>query len=139
MTIDEFKDYYATTMMIYQCIEHDIKLIYSYMRAGDINDNFDGVEKNTLGSMIAILERLDHSEGEPFISRGDYKFLKKICDKRNYWAHQAFADFVYVDNYAFSKEYKKVCDSILRDYQEVKRASDILQDMRIEFCKRHKR
>ena len=48
MTIDEFKDYYATTMMNYQCMEHDIKLIYAFMCEGDIDDNFDDVEKNTL-------------------------------------------------------------------------------------------
>ena len=139
MTIDEFKNYYATTMMNYQCIEHDIKLIYAFMCEGDIDDNFDDVEKNTLGSMITILEKLDYSDNKPFISRDDYKFLKRICDKRNYYAHQVFMDFIYIKDYYYSKEYRDICNSIIKDCEEVKRASNILQDMRIEFCEKHRR
>lgn len=138
-TFDEFKNYYALTMFYYQCIEHDVKLIYAFMRKGDINDNFDDVEKNTLGSMIVILEKLDYSDDKPYISRGDYKFLKAICDRRNYWAHQAFIDFAYIKDFTYSKEYKRVCDSLIKDYKEVKRASGILEKMRIEFCDKHAR
>ena len=125
--------------MYYQCMERDIKLIYAFMCAGDINDNFGDVEKNTLGSMVARLEELDYSDNRPFISRDDYKFLKNISSKRNYWAHQAFADFVYIKDFYYSKEYKKICDSIVKDCEEVKRASDILEKMRIEFCEKHRR
>ncbi len=139
MDLNEFKYYYATTMMYYQCMERDIKLIYAFMCAGDINDNFGDVEKNTLGSMVARLEELDYSDNRPFISRDDYKFLKNISSKRNYWAHQAFADFVYIKDFYYSKEYKKICDSIVKDCEEVKRASDILEKMRIEFCEKHRR
>ena len=137
MNFDEFKDYYSLTMFYYQCIEHDIKLIYAFMCSGDINDNFGNVEKNTLGSMIVALEKLDYSDNKPYISRDDYKFLKNICDRRNYWAHQAFIDFVYVKNFTYSGEYRKVCDSLAKDYEEVKRASGILEKMRIEFCEKH--
>lgn len=139
MDLNEFNYYYATTMMYYQCMERDIKLIYAFMCAGDINDNFGDVEKNTLGSMVARLEELDYSDNRPFISRDDYKFLKNISSKRNYWAHQAFADFVYIKDFYYSKEYKKICDSIVKDCEEVKRASDILEKMRIEFCEKHRR
>lgn len=139
MTFSQFEERYAETMMNYQCIEHDIKLIYSFMLKGDIDDNFGDIERNTLGSMITILEKLDYSDNKPFISRDDYKFLKKICDKRNYWAHQAFVDFIYVKNFLHSREYENVCNSLKEDCEEVKRASDILQDMRIEFCEKHQR
>ena len=139
MNFDEFKDYYALTMMYYQCIEHDIKLIYAFVLKGDINNNYDDIEKNTLGSMITILENLDYSDDKPFISRDDYKFLKKICDKRNYYAHQAFTDFIYVKDFYNSREYRKACNSIAKDYEEVKRAADILEKMRIEFCEKHRR
>ena len=139
MNYSYFKDYYSLTMMNYQCIEHDVKLIYAFMCKGDIDSNYEGIENMTLGQMIVVLESLDYSDDSPFISRSDYKFLKRICDKRNYWAHQAFVDFVYIEDFANSKEYKNICTSLKNDYEEVKRASDILQSMRIEFCKRHKR
>lgn len=125
--------------MHYQCIENDIKLIYAFMLAGAINDNFENIENKTLGAMIALLERLDYLDDKPYISRGDYKFLKKICNKRNYWAHQAFVDFIYIKDWYYSKEYKDICRSLENDYKEVVRAASILEKMRLEYCKRHKR
>ena len=44
MNFEEFKNFYALTMMFYQRIEHDIKLIYAFMLKGDAGDNFDSIE-----------------------------------------------------------------------------------------------
>lgn len=139
MDIKTFKDYYATTMMYYQRIEHDIKLIYAFMLKGNTDDNLENIENKTLGAMIRILEKLDYSDNKPFISRGDYKFLKDICDKRNYLAHQAFVDFIYKDSPLFSEEYKSISNSLESDCKEVERASDILEEMRIECYEKYGR
>ena len=77
MNFEEFKNFYALTMMFYQRIEHDIKLIYAFMLKGDAGDNFDSIENETLGTMIRTLEKLDYSDNKPFISKDDYHFLKK--------------------------------------------------------------
>lgn len=134
MTFVSFKEKYATTMMWYQLIENDIKLIFAYMREGEVEENLSDIENATLGAMIRKLEELDYSDDKPFISRDDYVFLKKICEKRNYWAHSAFTDFVYTKNPFSSKEYYDVCKSLEKDCQEVKIASSILEKMRVEYC-----
>lgn len=121
--------------MWYQFIEHDLKLIFACMREGEVEQNLSDVEGNTLGTMIRRLEELDYSDDKPFISKSDYKFLKDICEKRNYWAHKAFADFSYLKNPFSSKEYKEISTSLNKDCEEVKRASSILERMRIEYCK----
>lgn len=139
MNFDEFKNYYALTMMSYQRIEHDIKLIYAYMLKGNTNNNLESIENKTLGTMVRILEELDYSDDKPFISRSDYQFLKDICDKRNYYAHQVFIEFIYKDNPLFSNEYRDISASLERDYKEVERASDILEEMRIECCDKYRR
>ena len=127
MNFEEFKNFYVLTMMFYQRIEHDIKLIYAFMLKGDAGDNFDSIENETLGTMIRALEKLDYSDNKPFISKDDYRFLKRICDRRNYWVHQAFIDFIYDDDPLLSKEYKDICRSLEKDYREVEKASDILE------------
>lgn len=109
------------------------------MLKGNISNHLNDIDNKTLGAMIRMLEQLDYSDNKPYISRGDYEFLKKICDKRNYWAHQAFADFIYLENAFYSNEFRNICSSIEKDYDEVRRASGILQDMRIEFCEKHRR
>ena len=76
MDFDEFKNLYALTMMSYQRIEHDIKLIYAYMLRGNADNNLENIENKTLGMMVRILEELDYSDSKPFISKSDYQFLK---------------------------------------------------------------
>ena len=139
MNVEKFNQYYSTTMMNYQRIEHDIKLIYAYMRKGNANDNLESIENKTLGTMIEILEKLDWSDDKPFISRSDYQFLKNICNRRNYWAHQAFIDFIYTASPLLSNEYRNICASLENDCKEVERASDILEEIRIECCDKYRR
>lgn len=139
MNFDDFKNYYALTMMSYQRIEHDIKLIYAYMLKGNTNNNLESIENKTLGTMVRILEELDYSDDKPFISKSDYQFLKDICDKRNYYAHQVFIDFIYKDSPLSSNVYRDISASLENDYKEVIRASDILEEMRIECCDKYRR
>ena len=81
MNFDEFKNLYALTMMSYQRIEHDIKLIYAYMLKGDAINNLESIENKTLGMMVRILEELDYSDSKPFISKSDYQFLTYFSKK----------------------------------------------------------
>ena len=61
-----------------------------------------------------------------------------ICDKRNYYAHQVFIDFIYKDSPLSSNEYKDISALLESDYKEVIRASDILEEMRIERCDKYR-
>lgn len=135
MNFEDFKIKYAETMLNYQAIEHDIKFIYAYMKAGDVDKHFDEIENKTLGQMIRKLKDLDNSDGNPYIDSGDYNFLEQICDNRNHWAHSVFVEFIYKKNWINSKEYKKQCLKLEKDFNRVKNASDILENIRVEYCK----
>lgn len=139
MDFDTFKIKYAETMLSYQAIEHDIKYIYAFMLKGDVNKHFDDIENKTLGQMIRKLKELDYSDGNPLISAGDYNFLTQICDNRNYWAHKVFTEFVYTENWFYSKDYQKQCDKLEKDHDRVERASHILEGIRIDYCTKLKR
>lgn len=134
MDFNLFKQMYAETMMFYQCIENDIKCIYAYMCAGNINKHFDEIENKTLGQTIRILKKLDNSDGKPLINLEDYEFLEKICDNRNHWAHSVFTEFIYEDNWLYSKEYLEQCKRLKEDYVRIKNASKILERIRIQYC-----
>lgn len=123
--------------MYYQLIEHDLKYIFAYMRKGNINDNFEKIENMTLGQMIKKLQDLDNSDDDPLISAGDYNFLSQIKDNRNLWAHSNFTEFIYKENFIYSKEYQKQCDKLKRDHNRVSRACAILENIRIEYCTNH--
>ena len=52
MTFEEFKQLHSETIMYCQCIEHDLKWIYSYMLNGNQYENFETLEKTTLGVLV---------------------------------------------------------------------------------------
>ena len=134
MNFETFKQIYAETMMYYQFVENDIKFIFAFMLKGDVDQHLGKIEKKTLGNMIKKLEELDNSDGNPYISSEDYEFLTMICENRNRWAHQTFTNFAYITNWQYSKEYEIECNDLRKDCERVKRASDILEKMRIEYC-----
>lgn len=136
MEFETFKIKYAETMMYYQLIEHDIKFIYAYMLKGDINKHFEDIETITLGQMIKRLRDLDYSDDKPLISKGDYNFLSQICENRNHWAHKVFSEFMYIKNWGSSNKYQKECDKLEKDRERVERATNILQDIRVDYCTR---
>ena len=139
MDFNDFKVLHSETIMYYQIIEHDLKYIYAYMLKGDVDEHFDRIETKTLGQMVKMLKELDNSDGNPLISSGDYNFLSQICENRNLWAHQTYTEFIYIKDFIYSKEYQKQCDKLVKDHDRVSRACDILEDIRIKYCKEHAR
>ena len=139
MDFNDFKVLHSETIMYYQIIEHDLKYIYSFMLKGDVQKHLDDMNNKTLGQMIKILKDLDFSDGKPLISAGDYNFLSQICENRNLWAHKTYTEFVYIQDFINSQEYQRQCDKLSKDHDRVKRASEILEDIRIDYCTRHRR
>ena len=129
-----FKIRYAETMLYYQRIENDIKYIYAYMKKGNIYKHFDEIDNKTLGQMIRKLKCLDYSDNKPLISLDDYNFLTQICDNRNHWAHAVFTKFIYIEDFLSSTEYKKQSLKLEKDHQRVESASNILENIRINYC-----
>ncbi len=84
MNFEEFKILHSEVVMCCQCLENDIKWIYSYMKKGDPLQNFDDLEKKTFGQIVRELRKLDYSDDKPYISKSDYDFLEKLADKRNF-------------------------------------------------------
>lgn len=131
MELEEFHRLVGETIMFCQCIEHDIKLIYSGMLQGNFNKNYSSVETDTLGTIIRKLEKLDKSDGNPYFGKADYRLLKEITEIRNYWAHQGYIDFIYSGIY--SKEFNDQVDFLKKDYDRLKNLHEISEKVRLEF------
>jgi len=119
MNFDEFRIKHSDLIHHFQIIEGDLKWIFAIMLAGELDDNYSKVEKMTLGQIVNKLKELDKSGGEQYISDSDYNFLKQMTEKRNYWCHECYRDFVYETNWEYSNEYQKVCQKLDRDWQRL--------------------
>lgn len=132
MIFDDYKKMHSETIMYYQLVENDLKIIYSLFWK-ESNETYWRIKEFTLGAVIKKLKELDLSLEEPLLTSNDYNFLKQISKNRNYWAHSNYIDFSYIKDSLDSDEYHKNCKKLLKDYKRVKEVSKKLQIIRIEF------
>ena len=98
MTRDQFKILHSEIMEYFQCIEYDLKRIYSGMSSDDFDDEMDILGTSNFGNTLRKLKKLDYSDEDPWLSDYEYEQLDHIRELRNYWCHQCYLDFVYIDN-----------------------------------------
>ena len=84
--------------MSMQYIEQDLKIIYATLKSGDFDDNFSLVEEAPLGKVLKEFRELDNELKYSKIKEKDYKLLDEIREIRNYWCHQCYIDFHYIDD-----------------------------------------
>ena len=104
----QFRLKYSEIMEYFQCIEYDLKRIYSAISADDFDDNMDMLEFSNMGKTLRELEDMDNSDGDPFLSEADYDTLDAIRELRNYWAHQCYLDWVYCHDNRLVNETNRV-------------------------------
>ena len=128
MDHDTFKITHSSIMMCFQCIEFDLKRIYSGMSADDFDDCMDMLENSNFGEVLNRLKKLDNSDNKPDISDSDYDLLDRIREIRNYWCHQCYLDFVYIQNdQSRENKFQKIARRLDNDYNRVLKLHHNLQ------------
>ncbi len=139
ISFDSFKILYSETIMYFQTIEHDVKLIYAYMHNGNINENYDYISGKTLGQTVTMLKKMDNEDGKPNISASDYNFLMQMTEKRNYWCHSGFVAFVYISDFINSEEYSKSSTKLINDHDKLASVYKNVEQVRLEMVKKYQR
>ena len=140
MTRDKFKIIHSELIMQVQCIENDLKLIYASMHSGDFDKNLDMLEKANLGTVIKKLKELDYSDGHPDLSKQDYALLEQIREIRNYWCHQCFLDYVYIqDDWQRENKFHQIAQQLSEDENRTWDLHQHLQQLRLKMLRRYNR
>ncbi len=137
-TRDDFHYYVGRTMMHCQTIEHDIKLIYAGMLAGDMSDNLAMIKQKrlTLGKVVEKLHLLDRSDKNWFFSDSDFELLRKINGIRIHWAHHAYCEFVYSRN---EKDFVHQARRLENDHNHLEKLSETIENVRLKVLKEYGR
>lgn len=133
MTLDNFHFILGQTIMYCQIIEHDVKMIYTAMCKGDMNNTLNIIEKQkwTLWHSVKELKKLDFSDSNNYISANDYNFLSQMAHKRDYWCHKTYLQFVYNKSFLDSIEYEKECQKLQRDNEKLSAVYKALEEVRL--------
>ena len=126
MTRDDFKLIHSELIQQVQCIEYNLKVIYAAMKSGNIENNYKSLHGANLGIIARELKDLDYSDGFPELTEKDYETIDEIRYIRNYWCHQCYVDFVYIqDDVQRERTFQKIAKQLhydeLRTYDLMKK------------------
>jgi hypothetical protein len=138
-SLNDFHFYVGKTVMYCQCIEHDIKHIYAGMLAGDFAGNLREIERWTLGQTVRELRALDHSDGHPYFTAQDYSLLSQVTDIRNYWAHTAYATFIYGEGDEVAEKFRAAASRLWEDHTRLDRVYRGVERIRAEVLQKYHR
>ena len=133
MNYETFTYLHSEIIKYCQIIEGDLKWIYSFLHIGNVEETRESLDNLTFGQIVKKLKQLDNSDGDPNLSASDYNFLSQMAQKRNYWCHECYRDFVYVDDWMYSAEFKRVCDRLQRDHDKLEIVCHNIEDLKIKF------
>ena len=133
MNYESFSYLHSEIIKYCQIIEGDLKWIYSFLHIGNVDETRGSLDNLTFGQIVKKLKQLDNSDGNPNLSASDYNFLGQMAQKRNYWCHECYRDFVYISNWIFSSEYKKVCDKLQRDHDKLEIVCRNVENLKLKF------
>ena len=97
-TVDRFRSLHSEIIEYYQCIEYDMRRIYASMDSRDYDDVLDEIKELNWGVILNKLKKLDNSDGDPYFTDEEYGLLDEIRGRRNYWCHQCYLDWVYIQD-----------------------------------------
>lgn len=119
---DKYKYLLGETVMLYQFMENDLKLIYAGMLDGDFYSNISKVRSTFkgLGQVVQALEQLDNSDEKPYFSRETYALLNKLARQRNFYCHQCCVEFCYNPYFRESAEFKESCESLMKTVKSIR-------------------
>ena len=138
--LEQYKLYLGEIILDFQTIESDLRLIYAGMLKGDFEENCAFVKKMPgIGTVVKNLRELDNSDNRPYFNNKEYDYLSKIADKRNHYCHQCFLDFIYIENFENSREFKKSFDQLVKDCDEVSKIYRTVEQNRLKVLRMYNR
>lgn len=138
---DKYKYILGETIILYQFMENDLKLIYAGMLSGDFYKNIDKVRSTYkgLGQIIIALQELDNSDGHPYFSEDTYYLLNKLARQRNYYCHQCCMDFCYDPYFMNSPEFKDSLEKLISTNNTIKHIQEQTETHRTNILTRYNR
>ena len=134
MTEEQFRILHSEIIEYFQCIEFDLKRIYSGMSTEDFDDEMDMLETSNLGNTLNKLKRLDESDGDPWLSQADYEELDRIRELRNYWAHQCYIDYLYIENdWQRQMKVQRIANRLSNEHNRIYKLHQKLQNLYFDW------
>ena len=116
-----------------------MKVIYSLLKEGGYDRNFEEVNVRPLGALLKSFHNLDEELGYSKIKPSDYQLLDEVREIRNYWCHRGYVDFHYIEGEkAHQKAFQEVSEKLHYDEIRVYDLHIKIEKLRKSVEKKHR-
>ena len=138
---DKYKYILGETIVLYQFLENDLKIIFAGILKGNFYKNIEYVrsEYKGLGQVIKALEELDNSDSSPYFSKETYILLNKLARQRNYYCHQCCVDFAYNPDFKNSIEFRESLEKLIDTNNSIKYVQPQIEEHKTNVLNRFNR
>ena len=138
---DKYKYILGETIVLYQFLENDLKIIFAGILKGNFYKNIEYVrsEYKGLGQVIKALEELDNSDSSPYFSKETYILLNKLARQRNYYCHQCCVDFAYNPDFKNSIEFRESLEKLIETNNSIKYVQPQIEEHKMNVLNRFNR
>ena len=140
-SFDRYKYLLGETIMLYQLMENDLKLMFVGMCSGDFDANLEKVKATYkgLGQIVQALEQLDNSDSTPYFDEETYRLLNRLARQRNYYCHQCCVEFCYNPYFRDTEEYKVALSKLEKTNEIIKTIIEQTNHHRERILRLHNR
>ena len=86
------------------------------------------------------MKELDYSDGLPDLSEADYALIDQIREIRNFWCHQCYLDYIYIqDEVKRERRFQEIANRLSRDENRTWDLHEKLEKMRLQKLKKYHR
>lgn len=138
---DKYKYILGETIVLYQFLENDLKIIFAGILKGNFYKNIEYVrsEYKGLGQVVKALEELDNSDSSPYFSKETYILLNKLARQRNYYCHQCCVDFAYNPDFKNSIEFRESLEKLIDTNNSIKYVQPQIEEHKTNVLNRFNR
>ena len=127
-------------IVLYQFVEHDIKMIVAGLMPGDFYENHKKVLADQdymgLGKAIKALKNIEYENEKRYFSRSDYDLLFDIASRRNHYCHQTALEFGYVDNFDKSPQFIEQFSMLEKDLEYLRKIQPVTEKIRLHILEK---
>jgi len=137
MTYEKFKLIHSELIMSVQYIEQDLRIIYALVKEGEYCKNLEDMKDCSLGLILLSVKEADEENDAFRLSDEDYKLINDIRELRNYWCHECYLDFHYIEDPAEHEvAFQMVANRLHKDETRVYELQQKVEKLRIATQKK---
>ena len=132
MSIEKFRLLHSTIIEHYQFIEFHLEGLYAKICEKDFVAGLDDVKKTNIHRILQEIRKIEKEEQVSIFSVLEYERIEKICERRNFWCHNCYTDFVF-DRKTGDLKNSKDKLILIEDLKEAELVRNMLYEKKLNY------